>query len=119
MITLITTAGIELPTGFTYKNTIGVQGKVTVYNLGHSTTTNLGLFGLVSESAPVLPKGWNLELNVPVGYMFDEFNIVNKPSIIRKIYTSDEEFRIINKGIADPLDPAYISYRSIVDTITI
>ncbi len=117
MITLITTAGIELPDGFTYKNAIGVQGSVTVYNLGHNTTTNLGLFGLVSDIAVELPAEWNLELSVPVGYMFDEFNIVNKASIIRKIYTSDEEFRIINKGIADPLDPAYISYRSIVNSI--
>ena len=36
---------------------------------------------------------------------------------IRKLYSIDDEFKILNLGIADKTDPAYIKYRNDVTTI--
>ena len=34
---------------------------------------------------------------------------------IREVYPTEEEFRIINRGIADPQDPEYLEYRATID----
>lgn len=34
---------------------------------------------------------------------------------IREAYPTEEEFRIINRGIADPQDPEYLEYRAAVE----
>jgi len=118
MITLITTNNFELPEGFTYSNPIGTLGDVIVYNLGYNAEDDLGLFGLVSsEGIPTIPEGWALQSTIPTGYKINNESHTNKASIIRKIYSTEDEFKVINKGIADISNVDYVEYRAIVDAL--
>jgi hypothetical protein len=50
----------------------------------------------------------------------DEIKGYLRPALIeriRELYSVDEEFRLINRGIAEPLDPEYLEYRSVVDDL--
>jgi len=121
MLTLITTNGIMLPSGYSYKNSLGyVAGDNIVYNIGYNSIDDLGCFALISDSMITvadIPAEWNICNTIPIGYKDNNGEFLDKKIVISCIYTLEDEFKLVNLGISNKTNTDYLAYRSIVDSI--